>query len=241
MKVKIRYIGHSGFLVEWETCYWLFDYYIGDIPALNRDKKLFVFVSHEHQDHFNPYIFDLGQLHGKVEYVLSAGVVHGHRGAMTASGPITSVEPEGQYTFVDDFGERILLTTLRSTDLGVAFLLKYGGKTLYHAGDLNLWVWKEESKQYNLEMTTAFEREMNRLRDVVIDVAFVPLDPRQEEYYYFGLEAFLTVAKVKHVFPMHFGEEFSLAARYKAERKPVQPGAEIVEIKHSGQEWEIDI
>ncbi|MBP1754948.1 MAG: fold metallo-hydrolase [Firmicutes bacterium] len=31
----ITYIGHSGFLIEWDNCYWLFDYFKGEIPALD--------------------------------------------------------------------------------------------------------------------------------------------------------------------------------------------------------------
>ena len=50
----------------------------------------------------------------------------------------------------------LLLKTLKSTDEGVAFLLNYIGNTVYHAGDLNLWVWKEESREYNEDMEARF-------------------------------------------------------------------------------------
>ncbi len=36
----ITYIGHSGFLVEWEHSVWLFDYYRGDIPEFSHEKKI---------------------------------------------------------------------------------------------------------------------------------------------------------------------------------------------------------
>ena len=35
--MKITYINHSGFLVETENCYYVFDYYKGEMPRL--DKK----------------------------------------------------------------------------------------------------------------------------------------------------------------------------------------------------------
>jgi len=57
--MEITYIGHSGFMMEWDSCYWLFDYYKGEIPEIKKDKKLFVFASHNHRDHFNPAIFQL--------------------------------------------------------------------------------------------------------------------------------------------------------------------------------------
>ena len=57
--MKITYIGHSGFLVETKDCYYLFDYYKGDLPTLKPDKPMVVFCSHFHHDHFNPEIFDI--------------------------------------------------------------------------------------------------------------------------------------------------------------------------------------
>ena len=45
MKIDVTYIGHSGFLIKWDACYWLFDYYRGDIPELDPGKALIVFVT----------------------------------------------------------------------------------------------------------------------------------------------------------------------------------------------------
>ncbi len=61
--MKVSYIGHSGFLMEWETCYWLFDHCTGEIPQMDAEKKVFVFVSHRHGDHWNPKVSDLRHKH----------------------------------------------------------------------------------------------------------------------------------------------------------------------------------
>ena len=55
--MKVTFICHSCFLVETAECYYLFDYYKGKLPALDTDKPLLVFVSHSHQDHYNPAVF----------------------------------------------------------------------------------------------------------------------------------------------------------------------------------------
>ena len=237
--MKITYIGHSGFLMEWETCYWLFDYYIGDIPQMDAEKKVFVFVSHKHGDHLNPKVFDLRHEYRDIEYVLSSDIERPQVDGVF--GQVVHVEPAKRYELHDGDREMIRLTTLKSTDLGVAFLLNYLGKTVYHAGDLNLWVWKEETKQNNEDMTAAFSEQMDHLKGIAIDIAFVPLDPRQEEYYYMGLESLLSAAKVKRVFPMHFGKEFSVIERYKKERAANPRGTVIMDIGRAGQEWEIDL
>lgn len=36
--MKITYINHSGFLVETEDSYHIFDYYKGDLPTLDKSK-----------------------------------------------------------------------------------------------------------------------------------------------------------------------------------------------------------
>ena len=69
--MKITYLNHSGFLLEWSKCYWLFDYYKGEIPVLDAEKDIFVFCSHSHHDHFNPEIFQLLKDYPKVTYVFA--------------------------------------------------------------------------------------------------------------------------------------------------------------------------
>ena len=50
--MKVTYIQHSGFMVELEECVLVFDYYKGLLPSVSKDKKLYVFSSHHHHDHF---------------------------------------------------------------------------------------------------------------------------------------------------------------------------------------------
>ena len=68
--MRVTFIGHSGFLVETATAYFLFDYFHGGIPALDRDKPLVVFASHKHRDHYNPEIFNLFEDYPWVCFVL---------------------------------------------------------------------------------------------------------------------------------------------------------------------------
>ena len=57
--MKITYINHSGFLIETKDCYYIFDYYKGELPQLEKEKEVIVFCSHFHKDHFNPVIFEI--------------------------------------------------------------------------------------------------------------------------------------------------------------------------------------
>jgi L-ascorbate metabolism protein UlaG (beta-lactamase superfamily) len=244
--MKITFIGHSGFLLEWEACCWLFDYYKGRIPAMDPKKKIIVFASHAHRDHFNPDIFRLTDKYPDLTFVLSSDIeLPGNDGERVSASAgqrtnILSAAPSSDYELFDAQGGMIRCRTLRSTDCGVAFLLQYRGKTVYHAGDLNLWVWKEESKEYNDHMTEMFQKEMDTLKDVSIDFAFAPLDPRLEEYYSKGVDILLNTAKVRYLFPMHFWRTPQVTGRYIREKSKDTNNTEVMEILQNGQIWEME-
>lgn len=238
--MQITYIGHSGFLIEWGKCYWLFDYFNGTIPDLDATKKLFVFASHKHADHFNPAILELTKKYLSVEYVLSSDIKLKKEHELYLH-KVVSVKPSQEVELEDGKGSKIILKTLKSTDCGVAFLLQYQGKTIYHAGDLNLWVFKEESKQYNNNMTSLFNKIIEALKDIPIDIAFAPLDPRQEEWYSLGLNKLLDTANVKYVFPMHFWDKPEIIKQYKRERSQQLNHAMVMDIVQAGQMWNLDV
>ena len=85
------------------------------------------------------------------------------------------------------------------------------GTLIYHAGDLNDWVWEEESDSYNEQMTVDYRRQIDLLAETLngreIDAAFVVLDPRQEKDYDRGLLFFLENISAKQVYPMHYWDE----------------------------------
>ncbi len=37
--MKITYINHSGFLIETRDCYYIFHYYKGELPYLDKEKR----------------------------------------------------------------------------------------------------------------------------------------------------------------------------------------------------------
>lgn len=247
MKINITYINHSGFLIEWDSCYFLFDYYNGEIPSLDKDKMLMVFVSHGHGDHFNPDIFKLYKEHPNTTYLLSSDIKlnekQNQKYGITEelSRIIQLVKPNQGYELFDKNNNIILIETLKSTDLGVAFLISYNGKTIYHAGDLNLWVWKGEDKQFNNNMRAIFMKEIAKLENRNIDLAFAPLDPRQEEWYDLGMDALLDTANVNYVFPMHFWDKPEIIQRYIDSIEANRLSSKIMTINKQGQNWSLEI
>lgn len=56
------------------------------------------------------------------------------------------------------------VSTLKSTDEGVAFLVKTEGKTIYHAGDLHWWDWPGEPEEDNKMMERQYKEELESLK-----------------------------------------------------------------------------
>ncbi len=211
--MKVTYIHHSCFLVETEGFYYLFDYETGSLPEMDREKPILVLSSHSHGDHYNPKIFSLLAAAGmqEVRAILSDDI------PVPENVNTLQVSPEKEYIL----GARQRLITLRSTDLGVAFLLEEQQRLIYHAGDLNDWVWEEETEAYNTEMTANYRKQLQLLSEKVkgreIDVAFVVLDPRQEKDYDRGLVYFLENIAAKQVYPMHYWDEPGVIDRFLKE------------------------
>lgn len=224
--MKVTYLGHSGFFVEMEDACFLFDYYKGELPEADRGKKLFVFVSHGHYDHYRKEIFSLRDQYDQVRCLISSDIF------VREAEDILSVKPNEE---TEVMGCRI--RTLRSTDEGVAFLLKYRGRTIYHAGDLNWWHWEEETEEYNTAMRRAYQSEINKLQGEKIDLAFVPVDPRLGEQYCWGLDCFMKRTDTKRVFPMHFWDNYAVFDRLALEKCAQDYEDRIIRIEREGQSF----
>ena len=209
--MQVTYIDHSGFLVESEACYYIFDYYKGELPTLDKDKEVIVFCSHFHQDHFNPQIFEiLNDMGMNYQAVLAKDI---NKRKYPAGVKITTAYHDK--TYILDNGTQV--STLLSTDSGVAFVVKAKSGTIYHAGDLNDWYWEGEPDADNRQMTSRYRAEIDKLQGIHFDVAFVPLDPRQEDHYADGMIYFLENVECEAVFPMHYWDEPKAIDRFIAE------------------------
>ena len=131
------------------------------------------------------------------------------------------------------------IKTFRSTDEGVAFLILTEGKTIYHAGDLNWWHWEEESEYYNEQMRMDYQKEIHKLKNIRIDVAFVPLDPRQEEQYYLGLDYFMKHTDTKLVFPMHMWGHYEVYEKLMNNPQAESYKEHVMHVKVPGQVFEL--
>ena len=210
--MRISYIHHSSFLVELKQLSLLFDYFQGDVK-LPEGKPAVIFASHRHGDHFSPVIFDFAKECQDVYYVLSDDIWErrtpsGLRERILFAGP-------GQ-EFSLPWLSGISVRTFKSTDEGVAFLIRSPEGVIYHAGDLNNWQWEGEPRDWNRNMEVNYRRQLEAMKNEKIDVAFVPLDPRQGKDFYRGMDDFMKMVGAARVFPMHCWDDFTVISRLKA-------------------------
>ena len=234
--MKITYIHHSSFMAELEHTALLFDYFEGDIPEIPEDKPLFVFASHRHGDHFSRSIFDLSDGRRKVTYVLSDDIWR-RQVPEELLGRTTFMGPGESGCLADGAGQPLEIEAFKSTDEGVAFLIKAEGQVIYHAGDLNNWVWEGEPEKDNQRMSENYHKELAKLAGRHFDVAFMLIDPRQEKDFYLGMDDFMRMVGADVVFPMHFWGDFEAASRFKALPCAKSYGDRIHEIRKKGESF----
>jgi hypothetical protein len=217
--MKVTYIEHSCFTVELEKVILLFDYFKGELPAFDEDKTIYVFSSHNHHDHFDISIFQLLSRYPNVKYVFSKDIKRKFgKKFFNTHGVSDSVYEKIEFISSNQTFENLDLKveTLNSTDEGVAFIVTADDKTIYHAGDLHLWVWKHKSESNNEDMKEQFEKEMAKIKNRHFDAAFVVLDPRQEEEFHLGFDYFMKNTDTDKVYPMHCWSNTSVIKRLKS-------------------------
>lgn len=226
--MKVTYIHHDSFSVEFNKAILLFDYFQGKLPDFDKNKKLYVFASHSHSDHFSSVIFDLRSKYKNIKYILSDDI------KVTKEKDIYFVK-ENEIVYIDD----LKIETLKSTDLGVAFIITVEGKTIYHAGDLNWWHWEGEIDSENKKMEKMYKHEIEKIKNRDFDIAFVPLDSRQGKYFYLGFDEFMRNTNTKLAFPMHCWGDYSLVDKLSKMEESKDYKDRIIHINEINREFDI--
>lgn len=227
--MKITYYYQSGFSVELDHCVLVFDYWQEPLKTWSADKPVYVFVSHEHIDHYNPEIFKLKDHYQTVYYVLARTCPDVPEDVQA------TIVKHNQVVSVGD----ALVKTYFSTDAGVAYAVEIEGKRFLHFGDLNWWNWKDKPDTINDWQEKQFKKTLAKIQQDTYDVAFGPaLDPRTDDAYGYGMSEFLTNCQVGVVFPMHFFEQTELVSRYIDQYKPEQY-THFMKIEYRNQEFEL--
>ncbi len=165
----IHYLNHSGFAIETANHLLIFDYYhfypAPDEPSmLNgrinteelKGKKVVVFASHEHGDHYDTTIWRWGTENSGIRYIMGFKPDVRHR--------YEYGDPHSELKF-----DGVTINPIRSTDSGEGFLVEADGIVIYHPGDL---INKESG------LAADFKGEIDYLAGLKksVDIAFFPVN-----------------------------------------------------------------
>ena len=236
--MTITYYHHSGFSVASGDLLLVFDYWRGKnvrLPdemgitpdTLARFNQVYVFISHEHEDHFDQVVYSWEQ-YAPVTYIIADSLPEDARGHRMAKGDVLNLS------------DRVQVRAYGSTDAGVSFLVTLDGMRFFHAGDLNFWHWREvcSAKQIQ-EADEDFRSEMADLQGVEIDVAFFPVDPRMGMLFDAGANYFILTAKPRLLLPMHFWCRGDVVAEFA--RRSRTRETEIIALTTWGQSIRLEI
>ena len=235
--MRVTYIKHSGFLAEWEDIACLFDWVEGELPAIDPEKHLFVFASHAHADHFTPELF--GRCAGipRRTFILSGDIPVYPEQEMGEN--VIRMPPDRRRAVVGGSAGALTVATLGSTDCGVAFVVSYGGKTVYHAGDLHWWAWPDDTPAEERQMKNDFFDQLVKLKGMQLDAAFAPLDPRLGGNFWLGFDALMRSVNVRCAFPMHMWEHYEYIDTFRGLAASAPYGERVMRITAPGEQFEI--
>lgn len=235
--ILLQYIWHDCFTVirpdEWMI---VFDYWKDPrrvspgarppfLDSLKPGMRLYVVVSHHHKDHFNPEIFDWIQNHAETYYILSKDTARHARHRLNPASLWKGPKVPEERVSVIHPGETVTLPDLSirafgSTDIGNSYVVttkdipaKDIGKTqlpqtILHAGDLNAWLWLEESTPGEVQdMLNRYTAILSEIAEAYpsLDIALFPVDSRIGCQYWTGARMLLEQIEVGTFLPMHFG------------------------------------
>lgn len=190
--IRIKHIFHSGFQVELDDKILLIDVF-NHLNQFN-NQKLYYFSTHSHGDHFSPDAMKL-ILNNNIQYILSDDI---------------HVEEDVIYMKDGDHIELdgLKITAYGTTDLGISFLIEYHDLTLFHSGDLNWWDWSNEEEEVRNHERDIYFKEIERLKGLDIDYAFVPVDCRLGDSNRLAMDYFIDCLHPKYLIPMHFAHDY---------------------------------
>lgn len=206
--MKVIHLHHSGFVLLYNEIAVVIDYFKDPkevLPnILQHVKYLYVLSSHAHQDHFNEEIFTWNNCRNTSMYLLSYDIKKKIKKMNINVLPKAMTFLNKYSSYSDEF---IDVKTFDSTDVGVSFLITFGGYKLFHAGDLNNWRWEGESTEKEIhDADKSFNAILRKIKESVnghIDCAMFPVDARMRGDYAIGARQFVNSIKVKYFIPMH--------------------------------------
>jgi len=197
----VWYLNHAGYAVKTKNHLLVFDYFSptadpgapglcnGHIdPEEISDENVMVFVTHEHEDHLSPAIFQWREEIPKIKYIFGC--------RPDSAPPYEFMGPRETRTI-----DGVKITAIDSNDPGVGFWVEVDGLVIFHAGD-HANRWRDFSGPYREEI------EFLAATGKRPDIAFMPISGcsfGDQEAVKIGVHYALETLKPRVFLPTHSG------------------------------------
>ena len=193
-KTTVTYLGHSAWIVETPSLFYIFDY---DKPPnenslldLNKlqGKPVYFFSSHRHGDHYNARLHEAASRYAHMTFITG--------GFRTRYDNTVTIQPHRSEAV-----SGVAITTAASTDAGVCYLAQAPGLTVFHSGDLANWPDNEDTP-------VDYFKEIDYIAGHAdsVDIAFIPVttfDWHQDACMLEGAAYAIKRLNPLFTFPMH--------------------------------------
>ena len=213
----IWYLGHSGWAIKTKNHLLIFDYVETGIksvelsltsghinPSEIKDQHVYLFVTHEHADHYDQNIFEWERSIKNITYIFGWKAVEDPKYVCMAN--------PREKKIIDDME----ILTITSTDAGVGFIIKADGLVIFHAGDHAHWGGSMGPFVKEIDYLAKNEKEFD-----IVFLAITTGGGQRRESITKG--AFYAIEKLmpKVMFPMHAGGKEYLYKEFaqEAEKK----------------------
>lgn len=212
----ITFFHQSTFTVAIERTLLIFSYRETDLPQLEEAYRLsekdfmgfqniVVFVPRNSLVHHDPVIYTWKQSF-PITYVISEDARKD-----APNRPNVRVIDKGGALSVAG----VQVKAYGSTDAGISLMVKACGIRIFHAGDLNLWHWREENTLREIaQAEELFYQVVSEIPKDPIDICMFPVDPNLGGFYDAGANHFIMTFKPRVFFPMHWGNRAEIAQDY---------------------------
>jgi ankyrin repeat protein len=197
----IWYLRHSGWALKTKSAFLIFDYWQNDPapdeqllanghvrPEEIKDLPVYVFISHEHGDHFDRQILDWKKTVPNITYIFGF--------EPNAVDGVVTLGPRMQKTIGP-----LKVTTIQSNDAGVGFAVQVDGLTIFHAGDHANGSVSMEGNNFFPEIDFLAEKGIRP--DISFFLNMYGCGSSNPEAFQKGIFYSVDKLKIKSVLPMH--------------------------------------
>ena len=242
---NVWHLGHAGWAVKSGNNLLVFDYYQrgfqaeepslanGNInPEEIKDMNVYVFVTHDHGDHHDKAIYAWDEKIENITYVYGFNAAKSKLGEKTANVKSVCMKPHATQTI-----DKLKVSTLKSNDSGVGFLVNVNGTKIYHGGD---------HAARNANLMEGYTKEIDYIAekaDNKVDIAFLSVvgcgawkeEPIQQGFVY-------TIEKLnpEFVFPQHAGDNYSRYEKFNKIAKEHKAKTKVMAAEYKGMRFDVE-